>query len=126
MIKQPDSDLAKKLQAIEAKTREPGADEAEIAFEHDTVLASAWKQLTGEAKDALDILLSRLEAQAVHTLQTPNQTNESRQFAAGQLNIVYQIQANLTHFVTFTPKKEDYASQFGPPEDNETDRKIVY
>lgn len=122
MIKQPDCDLAKKLEAINAKLQTGDAggegepDAAELKFEHDKILAGAWRQLTGEARDAVDILLTNLEAQCVNVVQNPQITGDARTFAAGQLNIVYQIQANLNHFTTLEPKLEDYQQQFGDPD----------
>jgi hypothetical protein len=127
MIKQPDSDLAKKLKAIEAKGQDPAGDEAKVAHEYDVTLSNAWKQLTGEARDALDILLSSLEAQAVHTLQTPRLADSDRIFTCGQLNIVYQLQGNIDHFINLDPKPEDYEQRFGDPDatDGPGD-KIIY
>lgn len=116
MIQQPDSDLAKRLKAIDDKRSEEGANQEELALEFDTVLYEAWKQLTGDARAALDILLANLEGQCVATLQTPNITDGARQFAAGQLNIVYQIQGGLDRFTSTPPNADDYVQEFGDPD----------
>lgn len=126
MIKQPDSNLVKKLKAIEAKLGDESCDEAEVRFEHATALHNAWKQLTGEAKDVLDLLLATMEAQAVHNLQTPNVTDSMRAFTAGQLNVVYQIQGTMEEMITNAPQKEEYNSRFGEPDDVGPEPKIIY
>lgn len=118
MIKIPDNDLTRRLKEAEGDT--PEARKA-----HDTILADAWKQFTGPARDAFDYLLARLEAEAVEQVQRPNLTPDARQFAAGQLHLVYVLQSAIESFVNFNPDAENYNPQFGAPED-EAAESIAY
>jgi hypothetical protein len=116
MIKIPESSLVKELHVIEEKLTEDGADHPAISLEYDQRHCRAWKSLTKDAHAALEFLLASLEAGATDTLARAGLSSEDRQFAAGQLNILYQIQASVHKYTTLTPKLEDYQQEFGDPD----------
>jgi dsDNA-binding SOS-regulon protein len=117
MIKAPENNLTKKLQAIKPKDPDDPQSCADAAKEHDTVLSNAWKQLKGAPRHALDLFLAQMEGNAVNTIQTPNLAGEARSFAAGQLNLIYAVQSAIDKFQSFNPNDHDYLeSEFGDPD----------
>jgi hypothetical protein len=118
MIHIPDSNLKRALDAIKPENPDDPISVAEASKAHDVRLAGAWKTLAGEAKDALDLLLVNLEGQCLNDISSPQISAETRQFIAGRLRAVYEIQAGIENFLKFNPDETDYAAEqsFGDPD----------
>lgn len=114
MIQLPNSDLAKRLQKI----AEGDLSDPNVARAYDIVLSTAWKSISQDGRDAIELMLARFEGMCAQQVQDPRQTSDQRQFIAGQLNIIYQIQATIRASLEFDEATAEYETQpqFGDPD----------